>query len=57
MVFGSSSGFGLSLELSTLDGSNGFIINGIDGIDTSGISVSGAGDIKGDGLDDFIIGA
>ena len=44
-------------ELSSLDGSNGFVLNGIDGGDESGLSVSGAGDIDGDGVDDLIIGA
>jgi Ca2+-binding RTX toxin-like protein len=57
VVFGSNSGFGASLNLSSLDGSNGFVINGIDTYDFSGISVSSAGDINGDGFDDLIIGA
>ncbi|WGV24804.1 beta strand repeat-containing protein [Halotia branconii] len=56
VVFGSSSGFGASLDLSSLDGSNGFVINGIDFLDYSGSSVSSAGDINGDGIDDLIIG-
>ena len=49
--------FGASLDLSTLNGSNGFTLNGIDASDWSGYSVSGAGDINGDGIDDLIIGA
>ncbi|MCC5641240.1 tandem-95 repeat protein, partial [Nostoc sp. CHAB 5844] len=57
VVFGSSNGFGASLNLSSLDGSNGFVINGIDSSDLSGVSVSSAGDINGDGIDDVIIGA
>ncbi|MEA5504838.1 tandem-95 repeat protein, partial [Halotia wernerae UHCC 0503] len=57
VVFGSSSGFGASLNLSTLNGSNGFVIHGIDAGDYSGRSVSSAGDINGDGFDDLIIGA
>ena len=57
VVFGSASGFSASLELSSLDGSNGFVLNGIDEDDFSGNSVSGAGDINGDGFDDIIIGA
>ncbi|MEH1863546.1 MAG: Ig-like domain-containing protein, partial [Nostoc sp.] len=57
VVFGSSNGFGASLNLSSLDGSNGFVINGIDSRDFSGNSVSSAGDINGDGFDELIIGA
>ena len=45
------------INLADLDGSNGFVINGIDAADQSGISVSAAGDVNGDGIDDFIIGA
>ena len=44
-------------ELSTLDGVNGFTLNGIDADDRSGRSVSSAGDVNGDGYDDLIIGA
>ena len=57
VVFGNNGGFSSPLDLSALDGTNGFVINGIDGGDLSGISVSGAGDINGDGIDDVIIGA
>ncbi|WP_289500226.1 hypothetical protein [Gloeocapsopsis sp. IPPAS B-1203] len=57
VVFGSSSGFPASINLASLDGSNGFVLNGIDEDDRSGISVSAAGDVDGDGLDDLIIGA
>jgi Ca2+-binding RTX toxin-like protein len=57
VVFGSNSGFGADLNLSTLNGSNGFAINGIAAGDFSGFSVSSAGDVNGDGFDDLIIGA
>jgi len=57
VVFGSNSGFGASINLSTLNGSNGFAINGIGAYDSSGQSVSSAGDVNGDGIDDLIIGA
>ncbi len=57
VVFGNAKGFGSRLNLSDLDGTNGFVINGIDSADTSGRSVSNAGDINGDGVDDLIIGA
>jgi hypothetical protein len=57
VVFGKASGFTQSFNLSTLNGANGFLINGIDGADGSAWSVSGAGDVNGDGFDDLIIGA
>jgi len=57
VVFGNSGSFSSSLNLSALDGTNGFAINGIENGDTSGRSVSGAGDVNGDGFDDLIIGA
>jgi hypothetical protein len=57
VVFGSRSGFSTSINLSTLNGSNGFKLNGIAAGDVSGTSVSSAGDINGDGIDDLIIGA
>ncbi|MBE9076944.1 FG-GAP repeat protein, partial [Romeria aff. gracilis LEGE 07310] len=58
VVFGGSAvGNSGSLELSSLNGSNGFVLNGIDAGDLSGRSVSGAGDLNGDGIDDLIIGA
>ncbi|MBT5187716.1 MAG: hypothetical protein HOM01_12970, partial [Kordiimonadaceae bacterium] len=44
------------INLSTLDGTNGFRLDGEAG-DRSGYSVSSAGDINGDGYDDLIIGA
>jgi hypothetical protein len=57
VVFGSSSGFSESLNLSDLNGSNGFVINGINGNDVSGYSVSAAGDVNDDDIADLIIGA
>jgi len=57
VVFGASTGFGASLDLSSLTGANGFAPNGIGANDYSGRSVSGAGDVNGDGIDDFIVGA
>ncbi len=57
VVFGAASGFDARLNLSSLNGSNGFVINGVAEGDQSGVSVSSAGDVNGDGFDDLIIGA
>ena len=57
VIFGDSNWLNASIELSELDGSNGFKINGIGKDDNSGGSVSGAGDVNGDGIDDIVIGA
>ena len=57
MVFGSDADFAPSLALSSLDGTNGFRLDGIDADDTSGWSVASAGDVNGDGFDDLVIGA
>ena len=55
VVFGSPSGFPSSFDLSTLDGTNGFAMNGISNGSITGDSVSGAGDMNGDGIDDVAI--
>ncbi len=57
VVFGKAGGFGASLNLSDINGRNGFAINGINAGDSSGSSVSAAGDVNGDGFDDLLIGA
>jgi len=57
IIFGSTEEFPAAVELNNLDGKNGFAIKGISKKNYSGNSVSGAGDINGDGLDDLIIGA
>jgi hypothetical protein len=56
VVFGTSLGFPASIDLSSLDGANGFRIDG-EGVAQSGSSVAGGNDVNGDGLDDLIIGA
>ncbi len=57
VMFGAEGGFPASLDVSALDGTNGFRLDGIDADDISGSSVSGAGDVNGDGFDDLLIGA
>lgn len=58
VVFGGP-GVGASgvLEVSSLNGANGFVLRGIDPNDNSGSSVAPAGDVNSDGVDDLIIGA
>ncbi|MCH8845046.1 MAG: FG-GAP repeat protein, partial [SAR324 cluster bacterium] len=57
VIFGKLSGFTATLELSALDGTNGFTVYGAVYGDKLGWSVSSAGDVNGDGFDDIIVGA
>ncbi|CAD5914817.1 RHS repeat-associated core domain-containing protein [Planktothrix agardhii] len=57
VVFGTQAGFTQQLDLFTLNGNNGFVINGVEPDELLGGSVKGAGDINGDKIDDIIIGA
>ena len=57
VLYGQVGGFGASVNFTTLDGTNGFAIEGADAGDRTGIAVDGGGDINGDGFDDLLIGA
>jgi Ca2+-binding RTX toxin-like protein len=57
VVFGKASGFTANINLSSLDGGNGFRLDGVAIFDRSGGSVASAGDVNGDGFADVIIGA
>ncbi|MFN2334192.1 MAG: integrin alpha, partial [Wenzhouxiangellaceae bacterium] len=46
-----------SFPLSSIDGSNGFRLDGVAANDRSGLPVSAAGDVNGDGFDDVLIAA
>jgi hypothetical protein len=59
VVFGKTNSSAINLS-AIADASNplgGFVINGEAVYDWSGFSVSCAGDVNGDGLDDLIVGA
>ncbi|MBU4154396.1 MAG: integrin alpha, partial [Proteobacteria bacterium] len=64
VVFGGAGGFGTVdvsgrqvIDLTSLNASQGFIIQGDAMIDQAGRSVSSAGDVNGDGFDDLMVGA
>jgi hypothetical protein len=56
VIFGHAGGFS-NIDLTNLDPAAGFVIQGAAVDDVSGWSVSGAGDINGDGADDLLVGA
>jgi hypothetical protein len=58
VLFGNSNlGAGGEFNLSSLNGANGLILNGMNAGDRAGFAVSGAGDVNGDHIDDILIGA
>jgi hypothetical protein len=63
VIFGTDKGFGSNMsgrqfvDVSTLSAAQGFFVQGYGGADFTGNSVSSAGDVNGDGFDDFVIGA
>ena len=57
VVYGKASGFGASISLGDLNGTDGFVVRGSASGDNLGLSVSAAGDFNGDGIDDFVVAA
>jgi len=57
VVFGTDQAISESIDLASLDGNNGFKINGFESITFTGRNVSTAGDFNGDGFDDVILAA
>ena len=56
VIFGKTDNTAINLS-AIASGTGGFVINGENTNDFSGYSVSTAGDVNGDGLDDLIVGA
>ncbi len=57
IIYGKDGGLNPNITLGNLDIGDGFRIDGASAYDYSGASVSGIGDVNGDNIDDFIIGA
>jgi hypothetical protein len=57
VIFGTKSGFPASVDVSALDGANGFRVEGLQPNERIGSAVAGAGDLNGDGFADVVIGA
>ena len=55
VVFGKVGGFAADLDLTTLNGTNGYRISGAAAGDMLGWGLSGAGDVNGDGFADVIV--
>ncbi len=57
VVFGRDDEYGETLNLSGLEEGEGFFIGGAPGGALFGWDIAAAGDVNGDGIDDFIVGA
>ncbi len=57
VIFGSATPFPPEFNLSALDGSNGFRVEGVSVGDRLGAAVTAAGDLNADGIDDLVMGA
>ncbi|MEQ8756576.1 MAG: FG-GAP-like repeat-containing protein [Coleofasciculus sp. G1-WW12-02] len=60
VVYGNHSGFPSTLTTSSIinsTGTDGFYIDGLNNNDFLGYAISAAGDVNGDGIDDFLIAA
>lgn len=53
VIFGRTSGFPAVFFLSTLNGTNGFVLNGVENTGLLGTSIDSVGDINGDGIQDI----
>jgi hypothetical protein len=53
VIFGAASGWGATFDLSSLDGTNGFVVDGTQFVAQRAVA---GGDVNGDGLSDIVIG-
>ena len=57
VIYGSNTGFPSLINVETLNGLNGFKMQGVGAGDFTGFSISHAGDINDDGIDDMVFSA
>lgn len=57
VLFGKADAFSAQLQVTAINGTNGFAINGLAIDDRTGVTVNAAGDLNGDGIGDIIVGA
>lgn len=57
IIYGTNNGSEAELDLASLDGEDGFVINGVGKHDLSGGRVEGGTDVNGDGIDDLLVTA
>ena len=57
VIYGHTGPFAATFDVATIDGTNGFALEGVAASDQFGLSVSTGGDINGDGYDDLVISA
>src|SRR4029079_15581253 len=50
LIFGATGAWPADFDLNSLDGSNGFALQGLTNSDSAGYSVASAGDVNGDGF-------
>lgn len=55
VIFGRSTAFPATIDITLLNGTDGFRLDGLLANDYLGSTVSSAGDVNGDGIDDLII--
>ncbi len=57
IIFGSTTAFPTPFDLTSLNGTNGFVVEAVAASERRGSTIAGPGDVNGDGIDDLIIGS